>query len=471
MKITYNLKEEENNIEFVLITNKNTLDIPKNKASIKDELESLFSSKEELFLERIITSKKINFFTSIKEEISLEDIRILFGKISRTCKTFKKMNVNLKIPFKKEKEITAALEGIELGNYSFDKYYSEKKDNKNTLNIILNEKYKNLIKETKIITKNMNFTKDLVNESSYIMTPKKLETLAKEFAKKNKLKTKILDEKQIVKQGLNLLNAVGRASKNPPRLIIVEYNGNPKSKTFKALVGKGITFDTGGVNLKPTGAIESMRIDMGGAATVFGAFKSAVELKIKENLLLVMSCAENAIGGDAYNPGDVYKSYSGKYVEIVNTDAEGRLVLADALSYVQDKYNVEEIIDMATLTGASMVALGENLIALFSNEDSVADKLFNSGELTGDRAWRLPIYDEHRNTLKSITCDIRHHHGGRMGGCIVAAAFLESFIEKGVTWSHLDIAGAAYTKNNPNHYIGNMATGRGVRLVVDYLKN
>ena len=439
MNITYNSKTQYSEIIFIPVDNKNKLYFSKKYSKYEEEIQLLFSLRKELFLERFTINKKLKFLVSLKEEISSEEIRILFGKISRMLKKLEKVKVTLELPFKKEEEIKASLEGLELGTYSFDHYYSDKRKNENILNIVVHEKYTELVKETKIITSNMNFTKNLVNESSYIMTPKKIESLAKIFAKKNKLKTKILDEKQIVKEGLNLIDAVGKASKNPPRLIIVEYIGNPKSKTFKALVGKGITFDTGGANLKPTGGMEDMRIDMGGAATVFGVFRSAVELKLKENLLLVMSCAENALGGNSYYPGDVYKSYSGTYVEIVNTDAEGRLVLADALSYVQDKYRVEEIIDMATLTGASMVALGENLIALFSNEDKVAQKLFDCGENTGDRTWRLPIYDEHRDTLKSITCDIKHH-GGRMGGCIIAAAFLEYFVNEGVTWSHLDLS-------------------------------
>ena len=290
------------------------------------------------------------------------------------------------------------------------------------------------------------------------------------FQKKNKLKIKILNEKQIQKEKLNLIYNVGKGSSNPPRLIIVEYNGNPKSKEKIALVGKGLTYDSGGLNLKPTGYIETMKLDMGGAATVLGAFKTAVELKIKKNIVLVIGTAENAIDANSYKPGDVIKSYDGKTVEIKNTDAEGRLVLADSLAYLQKNYKPTHIIDLATLTGACLVALGPSLIAILGNDDKMKEEIFNSSQKTNDKGWHLPIYDEHREMNKSQIADIKNL-GGKYAGTITAAAFLESFINKEVKWTHLDIAGAAFSESSKiEKYIPSYGgTGIGVRLLIDYL--
>ncbi|MCA9496459.1 MAG: leucyl aminopeptidase family protein, partial [Nanoarchaeota archaeon] len=366
-------------------------------------------------------------------------------------------------------EIKAIIDGLDLTDYSFNKYISKKEDYNFEINLDISQKYKTLLNETLKINKEVKFTRDLVNENSDDMTPIVIEKLAKTFAKKNKLKIKILNEKEIQKEKLNLLWAVGRGSQHPPRLIIIEYNGNPKSKEITALVGKGITFDTGGINLKPSGFLEDMKCDMGGAATAFGTFKATVETKLKKNLLLVMSCAENAISGKAYKPGDVFISHAKISVEIANTDAEGRLALADALSYLQKKYKPTKIIDMATLTGSCLVALGPSIIAMMGNNKEMIKQLFESGERTFERAWELPIYDEHRELMKSKIADIKNL-SGKFGGCITAGAFLENFIKENIQWVHLDIAGAAYARKKDS-YIPEFGTGRGVRLLIDYLKN
>ncbi|MCA9459201.1 MAG: leucyl aminopeptidase family protein, partial [Nanoarchaeota archaeon] len=375
----------------------------------------------------------------------------------------------IRLPKENEEEIKATIEGLDLSNYTFDKYISKKDESNFEINLDIPDKYKKLLDETIKINTQVKFTRDLINENSEDMTPLALEKLAKEFAKKNKLKIKILNEKEIQKEKLNLLWAVGKGSQFPPRLIILEYNGNPKSKEITALVGKGITFDTGGINLKPSGFLEDMKCDMGGAATAFGTFRASVETKLKKNLILVMSCAENAISGKAYKPGDVFISHANISVEIANTDAEGRLALADALSYLQKKYKPTTIIDLATLTGASLVALGPSLIAMMGNDKSTMKQIFESGEKTFERVWELPIYDEHRDLMKSKIADIKNL-GGKFGGCITAGAFLEKFIKENIKWVHLDIAGAAYARKS-DLYIPEFGTGRGVRLLVDYLKN
>lgn len=405
---------------------------------------------------------------NLKENYSREDLRVVYSKAFKILKKKKETKVSVMIPKDEAFVVESIVEGLDLSNYKFDKYLSKKDKTQITFNLMIDEKYSTLVKETLLVNSNTKFVRDIVNENASSMTPKKLESLAKEFSKKHKLNIKVLDEKKIVSEKLGLLHAVGKGSKNPPRLIMVEYIGDKKSNEKIALVGKGVTFDTGGVNLKPTNFIEDMKSDMGGAGTAFGTFRACVELKLKKNLVLVMSCAENAISSSAFLPGDVITSYCSKTVEVKNTDAEGRLVLADGISYVQKNYNVTKIIDLATLTGACLVALGPSLIASLGNNKDMINSIFESGEKVCERVWNLPIYDEHRNLLKSKIADFTNL-GGRNGGTISAAAFLEKFVNNGVDWVHLDIAGAAYS-NKEDNYIPEFATGRGVRLLVDYLK-
>jgi leucyl aminopeptidase len=405
----------------------------------------------------------------ICEKYTLEDLRKSYSNVYKFLKKNKESKVSIVFPNSNNEEyVKAVIEGLDLSEYVFDRYLSIKEKFEIKYSFVLDKKNSRLIEDVLIVNSEVKFVRDLVNMNASEMTPEKFEELGKEFSKSNKLKIEVLDEKKILKNGMGLLSAVGQGSDKPPRLILIEYNGNPSSSEKIALVGKGITFDTGGVNLKPASGILDMKIDMGGAGTVFGTFKSCVNLKIKKNLVLVMSCAENAISGSAYLPGDVIKSYSGQTVEIKNTDAEGRLVLGDAISYVQEKYKVTNIIDLATLTGACLVALGPSLIACLGNDKKMIDGIYNSGEEVFERVWHLPIYDEHRNLLKSKIADFSNL-GGRMGGTISAAAFIEKFVNKGVSWVHLDIAGAAYADHREN-YIPELGTGRGVRLLVDYLK-
>lgn len=455
--------ETKNKIEFFENNN--------NKSKINSELKHYnFKAKKDETLLLKIDNQKI-LLIGIEKNPNLENIRQTYSKIFSTLNIIKEKEANIEIPFQKENEIKAAIEGLDLTNYKFDKYISKKeKDISISIHLNIEKKYEKLLKDTLIINQNVKITRDLVNENSDIMTPQKFEKISKEFAKKHKLKIKILDEKQIKNEKLNLIHNVGKGSQFPPRLIIIEYDGNPKSKEKIALVGKGLTFDTGGINLKPTGFLEDMKCDMGGAATCYGAFKTIVELKLKQNVILVLACAENAIDGKSFKPGDIITSYNKTTVEVGNTDAEGRLVLADAVSYLQKNYTPTTIIDIATLTGACMVALGPSLIAMYGNNEKLKKEIFESGEKTFEKVWEMPIYDEHRDLNKSKIADIKNY-GGRFGGSITAAAFIEKFVDtKKIKWVHLDIAGAAYSKKE-EYYIPEFGTGRGVRLLIDYLKN
>jgi leucyl aminopeptidase len=256
----------------------------------------------------------------------------------------------------------------------------------------------------------------------------------------------VLEGNDLLKESMNLFHAVGRSAESQPRLVLVEYNGDPSTQERLALVGKGVTFDTGGLNLKPTGYMEDMYGDKGGACAVIGCLHGVLATRPKINIVFAMGFAENSIDSKSYKPGDIIKSRKGLTVEIGNTDAEGRLVLCDTLTYVQDKFKPHTIIDLATLTGAVKVALGNYTAGLFSNDDDLAGLIADAGKSVDESFWRLPIFDEHREAMKSSFADLNNKGNTPYGGSSQGASFLERFIEKDVRWAHLDIAGPAILK-------------------------
>lgn len=308
----------------------------------------------------------------------------------------------------------------------------------------------------------MNFTRDLGNTPPNICHPVWLAEQAKKLAKEHDcIKTEVLDEKQMEKLGMNTILAVGKGSTQPPRFIIMEYKGGKAKDQPHVLVGKGITFDTGGISLKPGEGMDEMKYDMGGSASVLGTMQVIAETRPKINIVAVIAAAENMPDGGATRPGDIVTTMSGQTVEILNTDAEGRLVLCDALTYVK-RYNPASVLDMATLTGACIIALGHQASAVFSNNDDLANEVLAAGERAGDRAWRLPMWDEYQSQLDSNFADMQNI-GGRPAGSITAACFLSRFA-KDYRWAHLDIAGTAWNSGKAKG-----STGRPVPLLVDYL--
>ena len=310
------------------------------------------------------------------------------------------------------------------------------------------------------IAEGVQYARNLGNLPPNVCTPAYIAEEAQKFAAANGAEAEILDEGQMEALGMGSLLAVARASANRPRLVVLKWNGGGDAKPF-ALVGKGITFDTGGVNLKTQGGIEEMKFDMCGGATVIGTFVAAVKMKLPINLVVVVPAVENAIDGNAYRPSDVITSMSGKTIEVGNTDAEGRLILCDALTYVQ-KYEPQATVDVATLTGACMVALGRFASAVMSKDDDLSNELINAGENVFDRAWRLPLWDEYQGMLDSTFADV-YNIGGRWAGAITAGCFLSRFTE-GQRWAHMDIAGSASGEGKRG-----LATGRPVGLLSQWL--
>jgi leucyl aminopeptidase len=363
------------------------------------------------------------------------------------------------------------IEGTLLGAYKFSIYKSEKPFQVTSAEVINcpleNAELKNII----AVCESVLYTRDLVNDNASVVNPQYLASEAMKLASHNSFKVTVLDEKELRKNGLNLIAAVGQASSTPPRLIFIEYTGNAKLKEKTAIVGKGITFDSGGQNHKPTGSIETMRSDMAGAAAVLGVMKSLSSIKPKINVVGVIPAAHNAIGGNAYFPGDIYKAYSGKTVEILSTDAEGRLVLADAIAYCQEKYKPSTVIDLATLTGGVLYALSDFVAGLFTNNDTLASALFTSGEITGERVWRLPLYKEYCESIKGEFGDIRNVSKLKKGhaSSITGAAFIKEFVKDDIAWAHIDIAGTAFNEGSARGDVPTNATGYGVRLLINYL--
>lgn len=387
------------------------------------------------------------------DKIHLETMRLSYGVLAKLAEKKKWKKLNILKPAIDEVE-EGVLEGLLLPG------------TKEIAEIHLIGKWnQKILDEAILIQEGIQLTRDLVNGDADKVTPAFLASEAKKLQSAT-LSVKILDEKEIAKEGLGLIQAVSRGSNLKPRLILLEYKGKPGSSDSTVLIGKGVTYDTGGLNLKSSG-MEEMKADMGGAGTLLGLAKILEKLKIKKNIVFVLPCVENAIGPDSFKPGSVYKSYSGKTVEIGNTDAEGRLILADAISYAIKHFKPTRIIDLATLTGAMTIILGPEGIGLFSNDDQLASKMLEAGDTTHERCFRLPLIQEYRDILKTEQADIKNWNG-RVASSIVSALFLKEFVEN-VPWIHLDIATTTFWLEGKKYY-PKYATGIGVRLMVEFLK-
>ncbi|HRH82380.1 MAG TPA: leucyl aminopeptidase [Thiobacillaceae bacterium] len=311
------------------------------------------------------------------------------------------------------------------------------------------------------IARGMHLAQDLGNLPGNVCTPTYLAEQAKKLAKEHGLKAQVLERKDMEALGMGSLLSVAKGSDEPPKLIVLHYNGGVRKAQPVALVGKGITFDAGGISLKPPGDMDEMKYDMSGAASVLGTLQAVAELKLPLNVVGVIPACENLPSGRANKPGDIVKSLSGQTIEVLNTDAEGRLILCDALTYAE-RFQPAAVVDIATLTGACVIALGHATSGLLANDDGLADELLAAGQASGDRAWRLPLFEEYHDQLKSNFADMANI-GGRPAGTITAAAFLSKFTEK-YPWAHLDIAGTAWRSGKEKG-----STGRPVPLLVHFL--
>lgn len=405
-----------------------------------------------------------------QESASVEVLRKAYAAAVKIARSKNLRHIEILFPKCKQKEefLKGIGEGVLLTNYSFTYKHDTIKEEP----IVLLDRVtfvgvdgSKLIEELGVIAEGVHRVRDLVNGNA----DEKFSMLMK--AAKNlhpKIKTTVFDKKWLEKQGMGLILAVNRGSQKDPALVQLVYRGNPKSKKQVALVGKGILYDTGGLSLKPTDGMLSMKCDMAGAATVLGTIWTAAALGLKVNITALMPLAENSIDGNSYKLGDVYRSYSGKTVEITNTDAEGRLVLADAIGYAVDQIKPSALIDLATLTGACVVALGEDVAGLFCNNDPLAEELLDASESSQEPICRLPVYNDYFESYRSEIADMVNSAPGRDAGAIKAALFLQAFA-KDVPWAHFDIAGPSHIAK-PKHYNTTQGTGFGLRLLIDFLR-
>lgn len=367
--------------------------------------------------------------------------------------------------------IKAACEGAALAPYKFDKYVTEKTEIyvKEFVFFTQDKNASKEIADAQVIAKAVKLSRDLINEGPTVMNPEKMAKIAQKEAKAAGLDIQILDEKALVKEKFGLLLAVGRGSADfaPPCVIKLVYKPAKKAKKHIVLVGKGVTFDSGGLDIKPSDGMLHMKTDMSGAAAVMGVMQAIAQLKPNVAVTGYMACVENGVDSKSYHPGDILISRKGLSVEINNTDAEGRLVLADALDYAQEKDKPDVIIDIATLTGACVVALGQNMAAIFSNEDALSSQILEASHHTGEQFWRLPLVDDLFDQLKTPVADMKNT-GERYGGSITAALFLQKFVNPKTAWAHLDIAGPARNEKD-QAYISAGGSGFAVRTVIELL--
>ncbi len=362
-----------------------------------------------------------------------------------------------------------------MGEYRFNEYRTDRTDDTHSLqsctllttsNVHLNEA-KDGAKRGQILGEATCFVRDLCNHPANVMTPSRVVTEAKKIAREAKVRLKVLDRKQQEKLGMGGLLGVSRGSIEPPQFIILEYLGGPRTQKPIVFVGKTVTFDSGGISLKPSENMEQMKADMTGGAEVLATIRAASRLKLPVNAIGLLPVTENMPGGRATKPGDILTMLSGKTVEVQNTDAEGRLILADGLAYAS-RFKPACVIDIATLTGAAAVALGQFAIGMLGNDDPLKADIKKAGNHAGERVWEMPLWDEYFEQLKSDVADMRNI-GGRGGGMITAAMFLSKFVGDH-PWVHLDIASTDWgTTERP--YIPKGPTGIGTRLLIQYLLN
>jgi leucyl aminopeptidase len=443
--------------------------------------EEKFEAKRSEFIS-VNTGTKLGFTRVLlvglgkKKDISPTVLKKNVGTAIRILAKNSVSKIAVYLPKIKDSKLTAdkIAESLVIGamtaDYQFTEYKTVKKDLPSRIAEIdfysdyADKLFVKGIKDGEIIALAINRARDYGNHPSNKANPGYLVEMAHEVAKVSKVRCKVIEKDEMKKRKMEAILAVAQGALHPPKFIILEYKGKPASKEWLALVGKGITFDSGGLSLKPGNGMEEMKFDMAGGGAVISAIEAIAKLKIAINVVALIPAAENLVSREAYKPGDIIGSAAGKTIEIINTDAEGRLVLADALDYAK-KYKPKAVIDFATLTGSCVYALGVHVSGMLGNNEKLMDKVRQAGELSGDRVWQLPLWEEYSKQMKSDVADLRNASTGNGGGAITAAAFLLEFI-KDYPWTHLDIAGTAWSTEEKS-YQGKGATGVGVMLAVE----
>jgi len=477
VQILYKINDDSKNQVLFVEDNYNINTIKKHVSSadlsyIKEILKNNDLKKKILSLD--LNSKKRLILLSIKKKLESSDIENLgadFYNYIKSRNISKLSIISNTLNSRSEKDfIGHFLHGLKLKSYEFN-IYKTKKEKKIILINVIGKKNNLTIRNDlkfKALEEGTFFTRDLVSEPGNILHP---DEYAKRLIKLKKygLKVTVYDKKKLKKLGLNALLGVGQGSIRGSYLVTIEWKGSKSKSKPLGFVGKGVCFDTGGISLKPAKFMEEMKYDMAGSAVVAGLLKTLAIRKCKTNAVGVVGLVENMPGGNAQRPGDIVKSFSGKTIEVLNTDAEGRLVLADALSFTEKKYKPKFIVDLATLTGAIIVSLGSEYAGLFSNNDELSKNIFKASENVNEKVWRLPLHKNYDELMNSTIADVQNINYGGGAGSITAAQFLQRFIINKTPWAHLDIAGMAFSKKAGNLNPGG-ATGFGVRLLNNLVK-
>jgi leucyl aminopeptidase len=475
IKISYNINvPKQKSLNSILFVDEN-FNLSGSKKIISKEEYSYISDllknsdlkKSILFFK--INSKKTIYLISLKKNLKASDLENLGAKFFDLVKNEKLSNysiINSEFKYKAINDfIGYFLHGLKLKSYEFNKYKSKNNEKKNSVNVFVNKNETSLKDKLRFeaIEKGAFFARDLVSEPGNVLHPdeyaKRINSL-----KKIGLKINIYDKTKLKKLGMNALLGVGQGSIRGSYLVTMEWNGAKNKSEPLAFVGKGVCFDTGGYSLKPAKFMEDMTYDMAGSATVVGLMINLASRKAKVNVVGVVGLVENMISGNAQRPGDIVKSYSGKTIEILNTDAEGRLVLADALTFTEKKFKPKFIVDLATLTGAIIVSLGSEYAGLFSNDDKLSKQLLDAGDKVDEKLWRMPLHENFDKLINSKNADMQNINYVGGAGSTTAAQFLQRFILNKTPWAHLDIAGMAFSKYGGALNSGG-ATGYGVRLL------
>ena len=473
IKINYSNKRDKSSSSIVLFCNDkystNGLKkfLSKNEFSYINDLLKTSDLKKSLSIFEVNSKKKI-VLVSIKNNLKKSDVENLGADFFKLIKQGNNKEYDIisdSIIEKNENFLGHFLHGLKLKSYEFKKYLTKKNKKIISINISGNKNKPSTQNQLKFraLEEGTFYARDLVSEPGNILHPdeyaKRLSSL-----RKDGLKVNIYDEKKLKKLGMHALLGVGQGSIRGSYLVTMEWSGLKNNSKPLAFVGKGVCFDTGGYSLKPAKFMEDMTYDMAGSATVVGLMKSLALRKAKINAVGVVGLVENMVSGNAQRPGDIVKSYSGKTIEILNTDAEGRLVLADALTFTEKKFKPKFIIDLATLTGAIIVSLGSEYAGLFSNDDELSKQIFEAGETVNEKVWRMPLHKNYDKLMNSKNADVQNINYVGGAGSTTAAQFLQRFILNKTPWAHLDIAGMAFSKYGGALNSGG-ATGFGVRLL------
>lgn len=406
-----------------------------------------------------------------KSELDTEAIKNTSAKIVKNAKSKDVSSIsfrNINNELLQNNQVEALIEGLILGNYKFDKYKTDKKISKlNTININTNCDLTKELENGKILGEATIIARELVNEPANVIYPETLANKVVELGKEYGFETEVYNKEKIEELNMEAFLSVAKGSDKEPKFIVMRYNGDLGSDNKLGLVGKGLTYDSGGYSIKPTAGMVDMKTDMGGAAAVIGAMCAIAKSKLNKNVVAVVAACENLISGHAYKPGDIINSMGKKTIEITNTDAEGRLTLIDAVYYVINNENASSVVDIATLTGAAVVALGDTASAVISNNDDLYNKVEKASELSTEKIWRMPTFDSYKKALKGKEADL-NNSPGRNGGCITAGLFIGEFVGE-TPWVHIDIAGTS-SSSKDDGYKSKGATGEGARTLYNLAK-